>query len=261
MAGNQTRAGTLQKRRTIQVATAVACIAFVGMALGAVAMDRTIEPAPEPTLPPPPPLADGSGEDEYEVFPPLIASGLSSVYKLEPAQTPTKDESGGEAEAPPQDIVLVAAIGQPGSMMAVIREGAAQTAIAEGQRGGSVEVLEVRPGYARVRHRGQERELTVGKPTLMVSDMGASGEVDRGAQIITPPDARSRAETMEEQGVTRTRRPTALQRAQAGGNNGGQGQGDRSGRGGGGNSGTSGGGATPGNGNNNGGQGGPEGDR
>ncbi len=255
----------MQKRRTMQIAAGVACVVFVGMALGAVVVDRKIEPAPDPTLPPPPPTTAGGTDDGYDVFPPLIASGLSSVYSLEPVQEPTKGaEEGGGETPPPQDIVLVAAIGQPGSMMAVIREGAAQTAIAEGQRGGSVDVLEVRPGYARVRYRGQERELTVGKPMLMVSDMGAGGEVAGGSQIITPPGATPKAETLEEQGVTRTRVPTAMQRAHSGSSAGGQGQGGQSGRGGGGNSGTSrrGGGAAPGNGSNNGGgQPGAEDDR
>lgn len=256
MAGNLTRAGTLQKRRTIQIAAGVACVAFVGMALGAVVVDRSVAPAPDVVLPPPAPITSSADDEEYPIFPPLIASGLSSVYTLKPEDKPAEEPKGaGDPEdPPPQDIVLVAAIGQPGSMMAVIREGAAQTAIAEGQRGGSVDVLEVKPGYARVRYRGQERELTVGKPMHLVSDMGASGEVAGGSQIITPPGAIPKTESLEEQGVTRTRVPTAMQRAQSSGNRGGQGsgQGERGGRGGGGNSGTSRppAGGTPGNNNN-----------
>lgn len=257
MATNLTRAGTLQKRRTIQIAAGVACVAFVGMALGAVVVDRSVKPAPGVVLPPPAPIVSGGTQDEYKVFPPLIASGLSSVYTLKPIEDkPVEGPKGtGDPEdPPPQDIVLVAAIGQPGSMMAVIREGAAQTAIAEGQRGGSVDVLEVKPGYARVRYRGQERELTVGKPMLLVSDMGASGEVGGGAQIITQPGAMPKTESLEEQGITRTRMPTAMQRAQSSGNQGGRGsgQGESGGRGGGGNSGTSRppAGGTPGNNNN-----------
>lgn len=255
MASSHSRAGTLQKRRSIQIAAGVACVAFVGMALGAVVVDRSVEPAPAVVLPPSAPIAGGAVEDEYEPFPPLIASGLSSVYTLKPEDKPDEGPKDPRSEeAPPQDIVLVAAIGQPGSMMAVIREGAAQTAIAEGQRGGSVDVLEVRPGYARVRYRGEERELTIGQPLHLVSDMGAAGDLAAGSQIITPPGAIPKAETLEEQGVTRTRMPTAMQRAQSSGNSGGGGsdQGDRGRRGGGGNSGTSRppAGGTPGNNNN-----------
>lgn len=241
MASTHSRAGTLQKRRSIQVAAGVACIAFVGMALGAVVVDRSVEPAPSVVLPPPAPIASGIDEEGYEPFPPLIASGLSSVYALKPVDEPKEVTKGDPEQLPPQDIVLVAAIGQPGSMMAVIREGAAQTAIAEGQRGGSVDVLEVRPGYARVRYRGAERELAVGQPMLLVSDMGSSSDVAAGSQIITPPGATPKTESLEEQGITRTRIPTAMQRAQSSGNSGGGGsdQGDRGRRGGGGNSGTS----------------------
>ncbi|MFI4915413.1 MAG: hypothetical protein ACIAS6_02760 [Phycisphaerales bacterium JB060] len=253
MAANQSRTEVLQKRRMMQVAFGVACLAFVGLALGAVMVDRSIEPAPELKLPPPPQA--GGSEDQaetWEPYAPLIATGLSSVYELDPVKEPVENPGPGEGkQPPPQDIVLVAAIGQPGSMMAVIREGAAQTAIAEGQRGGSVDVLEVAPGYARVRYRGEERELRVGTPTLMVSDMGVSGEVPTGSQIVTPPGASSRPESLEEQGVTRTRTPTAMQRAQSGATPGG-GQGGQSGRGGGGNSGTSRRGAGAGNGNGNG---------
>lgn len=240
MAAIQSRTEVLQKRRMMQVAFGVACLAFVGLALGAVMVDRSIEPAPELKLPPPPQIGGGEVQGEtWEPYAPLIASGLSSVYKIEPVKEATENPGQGEGEQPPpQDIVLVAAIGQPGSMMAVIREGAAQTAIAEGQRAGSVDVLEVSPGYARVVYRGEERELSVGKPTLMVSDMGASGEGSGSSQVVTPPGASSRYETMEEDGVTRTRAPTTLQRAQSGANPGG-GQGGQSGRGGGGNSGSS----------------------
>ena len=71
----------MQKRRTMQIAAGVACVVFVGMALGAVVVDRKIEPAPDPTLPPPPPTTAGGTDDGYDVSPPLIASGLSSVYQ------------------------------------------------------------------------------------------------------------------------------------------------------------------------------------
>lgn len=230
MAAKHSRASTLQQRRLIQIGTAAACIAFVGMALGAVVVDRSVSPAPDPVLPPAAPLsASGDSDGGYPPSPPLIATGLSSVFELDPVTEPTKPVGPGQEDPPPQDIVLVAAIGQPGSMMAVIREGAAQTAIAEGQRAGSVDVLEVKPGWARVRHRGEERELTIGKPTLLVSDMGASDAVPMGSQIIQAPGT-SMIETGEERGVTRTRTPTALQRAQSGGNSGGPGgPGDRGG--------------------------------
>lgn len=225
MAAKHSRASTLKQRRLIQIGTAAACVAFVGMALGAVVVDRSITPAPTAALPQLPPAAPTGEQDEsYDPFAKLIATGLSSVYKLEQPTAPTKGE-GGETPAPQarQDIVLVAAIGQPGSMMAVIREGAAQTAIAEGQRAGSVDVLEVAPGWARVRHNGVEKELTIGKPMLLVSDMGAGAASPTSSQIITPPGAGSTPESIEEQGMTRTRMPTAMQRAQSGGNSGGAG--------------------------------------
>lgn len=178
MATKHSRTSTLQQRRLIQIGTAAACVAFVGMAVGAVVVDRSVAPAPDPVIPPaPPPATSGGSGGGFPPSPPLIATGLSSVFELDPVTEPVKPDTGdGDPELPPQDIVLVAAIGQPGSMMAVIREGAAQTAIAEGQRAGSVDVLEVKPGWARVRHRGVERELTIGKPTLLVSDMGAGGK-------------------------------------------------------------------------------------
>ncbi len=241
MANKHTRAGTLQQQRLIQIGTAAACVVFVGMALGAVVVDRSVTPAAKPNLPPAPPAGPGEAADEYEPFAPLIASGLSSVYKMDAPTTPDKGE-GGDAKPtpPPQDIVLVAAIGQPGSMMAVIREGAAQTAIGEGQRGGSVDVLEVRPGWARVRHRGVERELTVGKPVLMVSDMGASPSTPMSSQIIRQPGVGGGNETMEERGVTTTRAPTGFQRAQSGNQAGGGQSGAGGGRRGGGGNGTGG---------------------
>jgi hypothetical protein len=230
MATKHSRSSTLQQRRMIQIGTAAACVAFVGLAFGAVVADRSVTPARTGTPPPPPPIdASGGAEDEFQPFVPLIAGGLSSVYKLDEPAAPAKGAEGeeGPTTQAPQDVVLVAAIGQPGSMMAVIREGAAQTAIAEGQRAGSVDVLEVAPGWARVRHNGVEKELTIGKPTLLVSDMGAGSPVPASSQIITPPGAGAVTESMEEQGMTRTRMPTAMQRAQSGGNSGGSGGGQR----------------------------------
>jgi|GEM_PF-7111549 len=223
MAAKHSRASTLQQRRLIQVGTAIACVAFVGMALGAVVLDRSVTPAETPPvdpIAPPTPGQRGNPDDTFQPMPKLIATGLSSVYELEAIKTPGGDE-GGEPpiEPPPQDIVLVAAIGQPGSMMAVIREGASQTAIAEGQRAGSVEVLEVKPSWARVRHNGEMRELTVGKPMLLVSDMGAGGPAPMGGQIISQPGSDALIETMEERGVTRTSSPTRFQRASSGGAN------------------------------------------
>lgn len=224
MAAKHSRASTLQQRRLIQIGTAAACVAFVGVAAGAVLVDRSVAPAarPQPFAPPAVGSSQG-GEGAYPVSPPLMASMLSKVYTLEPVSQPDKGEEGGQTQTqpPPQEVALVAAIGQPGDMMAVIREGAAQTAIGVGQQAGSVEVLEVRPGWARVRHRGVEKELTVGQPTLLVSDMGAGPAQPGSTQIVGQPDASRMAETMEESGVTRTRMPTAMQRAQSGGNSGG----------------------------------------
>jgi len=207
----------------MQLAAAAMTVLFVGVAASAVLMDRTIEAAPRPTLPPmAEPAGTASGDDDFEPFPPLIASGLSSVYALDDIEVKeggTDPEGPETPQAQPQDIVLVASIGRPGSMMAVIREGAAQTAIAQGQRAGSVDVLEVRPGWARVRHRGVEKELTVGEPTLLVSDMGAGAGQPMSSQVIGSPDATGMVETLEERGVTQTRAPTRFQRAQQGGNN------------------------------------------
>lgn len=225
MSAKHSRASTLQQRRLIQIGTAAACVAFVGVAAGAVLVDRSVTPAarPQPFVPQTP----GGGEaakDEYDVSPALMASMLSSVYKLDPVTQPDKGEGGEGGQQitpPPQEVVLVAAIGQPGDMMAVIREGAAQTAIGAGQQAGSVEVLEVRPGWARVRQRGVEKELTVGKPTLLVSDMGATTPQPGGGQIITQPGSDQIIQSMEEGGTTTTRIPTAMQRAQSGGNSGG----------------------------------------
>ena len=220
MAAKHSRAHTLQQRRLIQIGTASACVAFVAVAAGAVLVDRTVEPVapPEPFAP----AAAGPSDGQEEAFPPspaLMASMLSKVYELESTAPEPKPGQGEPVEqAAPQDVVLVAAIGQPGNMMAVIREGAAQTAIAEGQRAGSVDVLEVRPGWARVIHRGVEKELTVGKPILLVSDMGAGSAQPDSTQVIGQPDAARMAETMEEGGFTQTRMPTGLQRAQSGGN-------------------------------------------
>jgi hypothetical protein len=221
MSTRHSRAGTLQKQRLIQIGTAAACVAFVGMALGAVVIDRTVAPAEKPT---PPALAPAAGTtdetSEFQPMPKLIASGLSSVYELDAVETPAGPTQGeGPVQPPPQDVVLVAAIGQPGSMMAVIREGASQTAMAEGQRAGTVEVLEVRPGWARVKHNGQEKELTVGKPILMVSDMGGGGAAPMSSQIITQPGADTYLETAEEGGITRTGGPTTFSRATSGGAN------------------------------------------
>lgn len=224
MASKHTRAGTLKQHRLIQIGTAGACVVFVGMALGAVVVDRSVSPAPKPNLPPAPPVGGPDvGGEELQAFVPLIASGLSSVYKMDAPATPQGDEGGEEKRPtpPPQEVVLVAAIGQPGSMMAVIREGAAQTAIGEGQRGGSVDVLEVRPGWARIRHRGVERELTVGKPMIMVSDMSSSPQTPMSSQIIRQPGMDG-VETMEEGGVTSTRMPTTFQRSQSGNQGGNQ---------------------------------------
>ncbi len=216
MSTKHSRAGTLQKQRLIQIGTAVACVAFVGMALGAVVIDRSVAPAEKPT---PSIIAPATGSaaatPAYQPMPSLIASGLSSVYELDEIKTPGGDtgRTGQPVQPPPQDVVLVAAIGQPGAMMAVIREGASQTALAEGQRAGSVEVLEVQPGWARVKHNGQEKELTVGKPILMVSDMSASSAAPMSGQIVTQPGTDVYMETSEEGGITRTGGPTTFQRA------------------------------------------------
>lgn len=251
MAAKHSRASTLQQRRLIQIGTAVACVVFVGAALGAVVLDRSVAPAEKPTVDPIAPPSGASDEPEaFQPMPQLIATGLSSVYELDAIKTPEGGEKDPKPTTPPQDIVLVAAIGQPGSMMAVIREGASQTAIAEGQRAGSVDVLEVKPGWARVRHNGELRELTVGKPMLMVSDMGAGGAAAMGDQWVSPPGSEALIETMEERGATRTSAPAAFQRGtsganprnpgnpggrRSGGNPGNQANGNQDGNGGGGN--------------------------
>lgn len=219
MAAKHSRASTLHQRRLIQIGTAVACVVFVGAALGAVVLDRSVAPAEKPTVDPIAPPSGASDEpDTFQPMPQLIATGLSSVYELDAIKTPEGGEKDPTPTTPPQDIVLVAAIGQPGSMMAVIREGASQTAIAEGQRAGSVDVLEVKPGWARVRHNGELRELTVGKPMLMVSDMGAGGAAAMGDQWVSPPGSEALIETMEERGATRTSAPAAFQRGTSGAN-------------------------------------------
>lgn len=224
MAKRATRAATIQNRRLIEIATAGACVGFATIAIGAVVLDRKVAPSEIPTAMPLPPVqaTDGAaGGEAFVPIPALIARGLASSYKLQPKTPPPEQGESGQADPeapPPQQVALVATIGQPGSMVAIIREGAAQSVIGPGQRAGSVEVIEVSSGSARIRHLGQVKELSVGQPMLLVSDMGGGGGGFSDSQAIL---------RSESEGVTRTnpdgttttiaQPPSRLQRAQPGG--------------------------------------------
>lgn len=233
MPAKHSRASTRQQRRMIQFAAAATTVLFVGVAASAVLWDRAIDPMGSPTIPAPvEPSQTGPEDSGYAPIPALIATGFASVAEIEePPKTETPEGVEQPVQAPPQEIALVASIGRPGSMMAVIREGASQTALAKGQQAGSVRVLDVAPGWARVRHRGIDKELTVGAPLMLVSDMGAGAGAAASSEIIGMPDAQGMIETFEEGGVTQTRGPTGFQRARPPGNNPGGGSSRRGSRG------------------------------
>lgn len=230
MASKTTRAGILQQRRLMEVGAVAACFGLAAFAVGAVVLDRSVKPSVMPTaasLVPPKTDKQTTEEESYIPIPALIASGLSSSYKLQPTTPAVKDESGEEdpqRPLPPQDVALVAAVGQPGDMVAIIREGAAQSAIGPGQRAGSVEVLEVTPGRARIRHNGQEKELTIGQPMLLVSDIGGGSGAPPVSQAILRGEFDGQTR-MNPDGTTTTTPPppSTLQRSQTSGNRGGQG--------------------------------------
>lgn len=215
MASRTTRSGTLRQRRWIEIATASACVGFATISVAAVVLDRSVPPSTIPTAPalgPGPSAAGASQTDAYVPIPALIAGGLSSAFKIQ-TPTPTTEEPGKDPErSPPQEVALVAAIGQPGNMVAIIREGAAQSAIGVGQRAGSVEVIEVTPGRAMVRHNGQVKELAVGQPMLLVSDIGGGTGVGATSSAIISPESEAASKLNEDGTTTTIAQPSSLQR-------------------------------------------------